>query len=139
MQQILEFAGNHTILVAALGAVITFIIVTEVRLRTGARSISAHDAVRKVNDSDATIIDIRESSEYKNAHILNARNIPAARLATDIEEVVRDKTRPIIVYCRSSQRTNDACKTLLAAGYQDVSQLKNGLLGWQDANLPIEK
>ena len=139
MQQILEFAGNHTVLIAALGATIVFIIVTEIRLRSGAKAITAHDMVRKINDSNPIIIDVRDSSEFKSGHIINARNIPLARLATDAESQLRDKTRPIIVYCKSGSRTNEACKILLANGYQDVSQLKSGILGWQDASLPVKK
>jgi rhodanese-related sulfurtransferase len=139
MQQLLEFAGNHMILVAALGAVIVFIITTELRLRGGARSITVHEAVRLINDADAIVVDVRDSAEYKSAHILNARNIPLARLAVDAENMLKDKSRPVIVYCKSGNRTNEACKMLSAAGYQNVRQLKNGFFAWQDASLPVVK
>ncbi len=139
MQQILEFAGNHPLLVAALGATIVFIFVNEMRVRSGIKAITAHDAVRKINDSSAVIIDVRESSEFKSGHIVNARNIPVARLAADVETQIRDKSKPIIVYCRTGNRSNEAGKKLIASGYQDVSQLKSGILGWQEANLPVEK
>lgn len=139
MQQLLEFAGNHMILVAALGAVIVFIVTTEIRLRGGPRSVTALEAVRLINDEDAIMLDIRESGEYKSAHILNAKNIPLARLANDSGNVLKNKTKPIIVYCKSGQRSNEACKILRTAGYQSVMQLKNGIFSWQDANLPIEK
>ncbi|MBN1378714.1 MAG: rhodanese-like domain-containing protein [Gammaproteobacteria bacterium] len=139
MQQLIEFAANHMILVAALGAAIVFIITTEIRLRGGARSISTHETVRLINDRDAILVDVRDSNEYKTAHILNARNIPLARLADDANNLLKDKSRPIIVYCRSGTRTNEACKILTTAGYQNVAQLKNGFLAWQEANLPIEK
>ena len=140
MQQLLEFAGNHMVLVAALGAVIVFIITTEVRLRSGgARSVTAHEAVRLINDTDAILIDIRDGTEYKSAHILNARNIPLSRLSDDAHNFLKDKSRPVIVYCKTGSRTGEACKLLSAAGYQDVRQLKNGLFAWQEAGLPIEK
>jgi len=139
MQQLMEFAGNHMTLVAALGAVIVFIITTEIRLRGTAQSVTALEAVRLINDEDAMVVDVRDSGEYKSAHILNARNIPLARLADDAVNTLKNKEKPIIVYCKSGQRSNEACKILSAAGYQSVRQLKNGFLSWQEASLPIEK
>jgi rhodanese-related sulfurtransferase len=139
MEQLLEFATNHRFLVAALGAVIVFIIVTEIRLRGAAKSINTQQAVRLINDDDALILDVRDSNEYKAAHILNALHIPMAKLATEASNVIKDKSRPIIVCCKSGNRSSEASKILSAAGYTNVSQLKNGFFAWQDANLPIEK
>lgn len=139
MERLLEFAGNHTILVAALGAIIVYIVFTEVKRLGGSRAINAHEVVRLINDENALLIDVRESSDFKTGHILNARNIPQARLITDISNLVKDKSRPIVLYCKTGSRTNEACRALRAAGYENVSQLKNGYFAWQDANLPVEK
>lgn len=139
MQKLIEFIGNHPVLVGAFLAVLTFIVINEIRRKSGSRQIDAREAVRIINDEDAIILDIREPGDYKTGHIINAKNIPASRLGEDAEKLGTDKNRPVIVYCKTGLNSQSACGKLREAGYTRVYCLKNGLYGWQEENMPIQR
>ena len=139
MPQIIEFFGNHPYLLAGLAGSIIFIVISEIRLRAGPRGISTAEAVRAINDEDALVLDVRNASEYKTGHIINAKNLPVSSLVDEIGSLVKDKSKPIIAYCKSGSQSSAACQSLLKAGYEKVCYLKSGLYSWQEASLPMEK
>lgn len=139
IQRLIEFIGNHPILIGAFAAVLTFIVINEVRRKSGSREISAKDAVRLINDENALVLDIREAGDYQTGHIINAKNVPFSRLSEETASVGGDVNRPVIVYCKSGMNSQAACGKLQAAGYTRVYCLKNGLFGWQEENLPVER
>lgn len=138
MEQYIEFFGNHPVLFAALIGVIVFILVNEVRLRKGDKSVTALEAVRMINDQDAIIIDLRDPGDYKAGHALNARNIPLTRLGEQADKITSKKAQPIIVYCKTGTQSVSARQTLENAGYAQVYSLKGGLYGWQESNMPMQ-
>lgn len=139
IQRLIEFIGNHPVLIGAFAAVLTYLVINEVRRKSSSREIGPKDAVRMINDENAIVLDIREPGDYKAGHIIDAKNIPSARLSEEVENVSVDKNRPVIVYCKSGMNSQSACGKLRAAGYTRAYYLKNGLLGWQEENLPILK
>lgn len=48
----------------------------------------------------AVLIDARPAEEYQQAHIPGAINIPADRMKAEASHLPKDKTTPIIFYCR---------------------------------------
>lgn len=130
---------NHPFLFAGLAAVIVFIIVTELRRKTGARALLAREVVQLINGQDAIVVDIREPADYKAGHILNAKHIPLSRLAEEAGRISGDKNKPVIVYDKTGTASPAACARLKAEGYQQVCYLKNGIYSWLDENLPLEK
>ncbi len=48
----------------------------------------------------AVLIDAREASEYQMAHIPGAINIPPERVKSEASRLPKDKTTPLIFYCR---------------------------------------
>lgn len=139
MAQIIEFFGNHPYLLAALAGSLVFIVISEIRFRSGPKGLSAAEAVRAINDEDALVIDVRKPAEYSSGHILHAKNLPLESLGDEIGKLAKAKTQPIIAYCKSGSQSAAACQTLFKAGYEKASYLKSGLYGWQEANLPMEK
>lgn len=76
----------------------------------------------------AQLIDVREPQEFKNGHILGARNIPVTQLKQRLVEIRPDK--PVYLYCQSGARSARAAQILHKKGYQDISQLKGGFKKW---------
>ncbi len=67
------------------------------------------------------VIDVRTPGEFRSGHIPGAINIPYDQIARGIAEFAKDKSRRIVVYCRSGRRSGIARKTLLEMGYTDVT------------------
>lgn len=68
----------------------------------------------------ALIVDTRTPGEYANGHVKNAINIPYDLIARSIDQYETDPSKPIIVYCRSGNRSSIAKKNLVEAGYTNV-------------------
>lgn len=84
------------------------------------------DEAKELIDNGATIIDVREISEYNQDHIENAINIPLGTISTiDLE-----KDTIIILYCASGKRSKEAALKLVNMGYTNVYNLDGGLINW---------
>lgn len=69
----------------------------------------------------ALVIDTRTEGEYADGHIDGAINIPYDVIGNVIGQYQTDKSKPIIVYCRSGRRSGIAKQTLESAGYTSVT------------------
>ena len=91
------------------------------------------------------IVDIRETHEYDTMHIPDSINVPRGILENACEwdfeetepELVQARQRPVLLACRSGNRTTLAAFTLQMMGYEQVISLKTGLRGWSDYELPL--
>ena len=138
MSQLIEFASNNLILVAAFFVVLTLIIKAELESRIGGvPQLGAVEAVRILNDDNTLVLDVREANEYSGGHIRNAVHIPLTALDKRLNEVEKYKDRPVLVYCRSGSRSYSACKKLKKAGFETLYNLKGGIMAWSSANLPV--
>lgn len=136
MSQLIEFAGNHLILVGAFVFISTLLLVNLAQ-GAGSRSVYPIQAVQLLNREDAVVLDIRDASDYESGHIINAKNIPRAELKSRLDELKKFKERPIVVYCANGNASTVALRDLSAAGFQQVHSLKGGLAAWRSDNLPL--
>ena len=95
-------------------------------------------ATRLYND-DALILDVREDKEFASGHIPKAKHIPLGKLSSRIQELDKHKSKPILVTCRSGQRSARACGMLKKAGFETVFNQAGGIIAWERANLPVDK
>lgn len=140
MPQLLEFVTHHWDLFAAL-AIILFMIFSGglgSRLR-GFKEVEPLQAVQLLNHEDSVMIDVREDSEYKDGHIIDAVHIPLGKLDQRIVELEKFREKSIIVSCRSGHRSSNACARLRKSGFETVYNLKGGVMAWQSAGLPLQK
>lgn len=84
-QQLLEFAGNHTLLVAAFMAVLTALIWNLVTDPGGKNAVDPLTATAMINHDDAVVLDVRSMAEFKDGHIVNAINIPLNGLGNNVK------------------------------------------------------
>lgn len=95
-------------------------------------------ATRLYND-DALVLDVREDKEFAAGHIPKAKHIPLGQLANRIKELEKFKGKPVLVTCRSGQRSARACGMLKKAGFETVYNQAGGIIAWERANLPVTK
>ena len=84
-------------------------------------------------------MDIRPMADYTNGHIINSINIPANGFKNQLARLEKYKQKPVIVTCRSGAQSSAACKQLRNAGFEQVYNLRGGILAWQNANLPTSR
>jgi len=140
MSQLLEFAIKHWDLFLAL-AIILFMMFSGglgSRIR-GFKQIDPSEAVQLLNHEDSVMLDVREDSEYKDGHIIDAVHIPLGKLDQRIAELEKFREKSIIVSCRSGHRSSNACAKLRKDGFETVYNLKGGVMAWQSAGLPLQK
>jgi len=139
MEQLIEFAGNHLALVAAL-AVILFLLAQNILADVGGKgAISPQQATELINRKDAIVLDVRPIGDFSKAHIINAINIPLNSLKNQLNQLEKHKDTPVVVSCRSGAQASGACKILNASGFDEVYNLKGGIMAWESASLPVSR
>jgi len=140
LARIIEFVGNHPILLLLFFATLGLLIGTEFSRRfSGMRSIGPLEATQLSNRQDALFLDIRDEGEYRAGHIPEAVHIPLKQLPDRVAELEKHKSRPVIAYCRSGSRSGGAGGILRKNGFETVYNLGGGIMAWQSANLPLSK
>src|SRR5918995_1792341 len=96
------------------------------------------DAREEISAGDVVLVDTREQHEWDEAHLDGATLVPPASVADRIEEVVPDRSRRVVLYCRVGNRSARAADLLESElGYEDVASIAGGIEAWQQAGLPV--
>ena len=108
----------------------TSVIVSEKGEKEMYQQITAEEA-KKIMDSgeEHLILDTREQEEFDDGHIPNAILIPYTEIENKAEEMLPDKDKLILVYCRSGRRSKIAAESLAKLGYTDVKEF-GGIIDW---------
>lgn len=69
----------------------------------------------------AMLIDVRSPMEFQSGHVAGAFNLPLETVAARIEQIVPDKSTPIVMYCQAGGRSAMACSILQQLGYNCVA------------------
>jgi len=140
MEQLLEFINNHWDLFTALIVIIALLFAsTLINAIRGIKQIGPAEATHLINHQDAIVLDVREDKEFVSGHIINSLHIPMSKVQDRLTELGKHKTSPVIVSCRSGARSNTICGLLRKNGFENVANLKGGLMAWQSANMPLKK
>ena len=101
-------------------------------------SLSVTEFASAIKNDSVVVVDVRTPAEYKAGYIKGAQNIDMKSADFQTEAAKLDKKKKIAVYCRSGKRSKVASNALADMGYQ-VIELNSGIMGWQNASMPIEK
>ena len=109
----------------------TSIIVAEKGEKAMYEQITAEDA-KKIMDSgeEHIILDTREQDEFDEGHIPGAILIPYTEIENKAIELIPDKDKLILVYCRSGRRSKIAAEALSKLGYTNVKEF-GGIIDWE--------
>ncbi len=140
MSQLLEFATNHWILVLAFLIILALLVRSFLSdVASGVKKVKVSEAVNLVNREGARVVDVRTEAEYKNGHILDSLNLPLGILEQNIKRLGEDKDRPLVVVCRSGQRSTKAAQLLKRHGFTRIYNLAGGILAWEKEGLPLHR
>lgn len=101
------------------------------------KEINAADALAKVKNEEAIMVDVREDYEVEELSydVPNLLHIPLGDLPTRKDELPKDKA--LIMACRSGVRSGNATQFLSNEGFE-VENLKGGIMNWQNNDMPTK-
>jgi len=87
------------------------------------------------SDDNVTLLDVRTPDEFKHdGHIADAKLIPLGQLAQNLNML--DKSKKVLVYCRSGSRSVVASRMLDSKGFSVVN-MSGGITAWKSEKLPV--
>lgn len=100
-------------------------------------AVDSDELLRRLENGDAVILDVRPEPEYAGGHLPGAIHIPLEELPDRLAELPRN--REIVAYCRGHYcvLAHDAVRLLNAKGLR-ARRATDGVLEWRLAGLPIE-
>ena len=100
-------------------------------------TISPVDFQSKIDKEDVTLLDVRTPDEFATKHIKGASNVDVRDVSFGDKIALLDQNKPVLVYCKSGNRSATAKNALQTLGYA-VYELDGGILNWQNAGLATE-
>lgn len=101
---------------------------------TQVQELSPEEA-KRLYDQGVPFFDVREVEEYAQARIPGARLLPLSEFMARYGEIPKDQ--PVVLYCRTGNRSWQAAAWLSAQGYR-VYNLEGGIVRWYRAGLPVD-
>ncbi len=89
--------------------------------------------------NDVLLVDVRTPKEFNSGHIKNAININF--LSAEFEKEIKklDTTKTLVIYCRSGNRSGKSASIFVKVGFDQLYDLKGGVLKWQKNGLKLVK
>lgn len=121
------------------GGLIGFLVFSEVSRYVGGSGSAENSGYTNVNaeafkeylqGDDVQLLDVRTLGEYKQGHIPGAKLADVTQGNFDRHLQGLDKSKPVLVYCRSGNRSVTASRILQKEGFTQVVNLKRGMLEW---------
>jgi len=138
VEQLIEFAGNHGMLVAGFAAVLLLLIWTEISRHTrGYGELTPPQAVQKINQGKTAIVDISTAADFSKGHLAGAKHIALSRFSKQDPEIEKLKSGPVLVVCKNGQTAHQAAAKLVKLGATDVAVLKGGTTQWRADQYPL--
>jgi rhodanese-related sulfurtransferase len=81
---------------------------------------------------EVLLVDVREPHEHAEFNIGGVLHPLGRVLQADVDELEAMRDREVVIYCRSGNRSGQACLMLEAMGFPNVRNLVGGMLAWRD-------
>jgi len=89
--------------------------------------------------TQARLVDVRERNEFEGdlGRVAGSELVPLDALPMSAAEW--DRSRPLVLICRSGGRSGKAALQLLSMGFGAVASMRGGMIAWNDQRLPAER
>lgn len=97
---------------------------------------TAEKLSQRILNGEVILVDVRAESEWNEGHIPGAQHVMLGYLAERADEIINGL--PIVVQCRSGNRSAIGASILKAKGAKAVINMQGGIRDWASSGLPIE-
>lgn len=87
--------------------------------------------------SNEQLLDVRTIEEYRGGHLENSINYDWNDATFQENAKSLDKSKPVLVYCRSGNRSGQAADYLREQGFTQVYELEGGITAWESEGRPV--
>lgn len=96
-------------------------------------TISPEELKKRIDSGEAlNLVDVREPNEHAEFNI-GGKLVPLGNIRSmQVDDLEDLKDQELICYCRSGNRSGQACLLLESMGFSNVVNLTGGMLGWQE-------
>jgi rhodanese-related sulfurtransferase len=96
-------------------------------------TISPEELKKRIDSGEAlNLVDVREPNEHAEFNI-GGKLVPLGNIRSmQVDELEDLKDKELICYCRSGNRSGQACLLLESMGFNNVVNLTGGMMGWQE-------
>jgi rhodanese-related sulfurtransferase len=139
MERLLEYIHRHPLLVSLAVAAVLAVLVFELRGRKqNYASIQPQEAIQLMNQG-AQVYDLRAAEAFAAGRINGAKHLDAAQHGNAAELLKKYKDKLLVVYCENGSVSAALTRTLHAAGFTKVFNLRGGLATWRAESLPLQR
>src|SRR3990170_4989275 len=122
-----QFVINNWYLFVALGVILFLLAVGPISQRMyGIRNANAAQTVQLLNRENGVVVDVCEPKEFSAGHVPNAINLPLSSLKDRLRDLDKYKAKPVIVSCRSGNRSLKGAVLLRKHGFATIAAWRNG-------------
>ena len=121
-----------------IGVIITFSSCIKNTDSKAVQLISSDEANALLAIEEVQLIDVRSATEFSVGHIPNSQNIDVLSPSFDEDIKLLDKSKPVMVYCKSGNRSAKCSKKLQAAGFVKIYDLEGGFSKWKHQGYNIK-
>jgi len=103
---------------------------------SGIKDIDPKDLAKHL--ADVVLIDVRQPEEFTGelGHIPGAQLLPLGQIEEQVQQLPKNKT--VVFICRSGGRSARAAAVAHEQGFQEIFNLKGGMILWNELHLPTE-
>ena len=113
---------------------VVFILMSSCTIGQTKNDIELAEFEKKMASEKYLLVDVRTAEEFAEGHIEGALNIDyfSATFSDEISNVGLEK--PVLVYCRSGNRSGKSMRIMYDLGFKEVYNLIGGIKGWKAKN-----
>ncbi len=101
------------------------------------KEIDSHELAQWLDSKEGEfrVIDVREFNEIAAGTVPNAEPMPMATIPMRLNDL--DRNKELVFICRSGARSAQVCMFLQQQGFNNVTNLRGGMIGWAGAGLSM--
>lgn len=125
-------------LAIVLGAVLTMLLLgCKSDVQEGVKVVTPEEMQNILEMEDVQLVDVRTPEEHEEGYIKNSQNIDYKSPTFDEDIKKLDKTKPVILYCKTGNRSAKCAAKLKEAGFEQIYELEGGITEWKYKGLEV--
>lgn len=131
--------ARRALLLATCAAALGLPAIDRAQAQTAAQKVDLETARAAAAAGQALLIDIREPDEHAATGVApGALRLPLSQIKGRQSEIPRDPARPVLLICRTQNRSGKLATMLQAQGYTNVRYVDGGMKEWTERRYPTE-